>query len=312
MTSGEAVDRLAIIKQKEKAVAELDKRVAACEEAVEAAKANLKAAEADWLGAVNELREAITGKGQSDLPFEAKKEEPHAAAAPRKKVDVVDVPHTAKDATAPAAPKPETPALPALTAPPPVKEPEQKPTAGTGSRGMLEANWREVRLSTLGLNARGLAALDEAGFKTVGDLADWTSQGKLLGDIKGVGPGTARIIEVAMEDLWAERKRAGLADGEPPIKKPDVPNAVAAQIENEKADPAPEQSGDDSTVFLEVGKRYKVRHVSRAGELVATVLLFDDTNVTFRVEDPGTVKGPEKGKTLTMKRADLIMSPTPF
>ena len=47
--------------------------------------------------------------------------------------------------------------------------------------------------------------LKEQDFETVGHIADFTSKGKMLTDLKGIGPSKAEQIEQALEQVWATR-----------------------------------------------------------------------------------------------------------
>lgn len=53
--------------------------------------------------------------------------------------------------------------------------------------------------------------LDEAGFKTVGDIARWTESGlKRLADITGFGKSSAEILEAALAGFWDARRAAAI------------------------------------------------------------------------------------------------------
>lgn len=52
----------------------------------------------------------------------------------------------------------------------------------------------------------------DAGISTVGELADYTSQGNQLTDIKGIGAAKAEKIEAAMEKFWESRNSEGQGD----------------------------------------------------------------------------------------------------
>lgn len=72
----------------------------------------------------------------------------------------------------------------------------------------LEA-WRLVTLTELGIEG-GLAKILEEHdpkLETLGALADWTSAGNGLNEIKGVGPAKADKLADAMEAYWAKHPR---------------------------------------------------------------------------------------------------------
>lgn len=71
--------------------------------------------------------------------------------------------------------------------------------------------WKAVLLDTMvehGLSADTINLLyDHAKLRTVGDLAAWSSSGKLLTDIKGIGDTKAAEIEEALDCFWSDWSR---------------------------------------------------------------------------------------------------------
>lgn len=69
-----------------------------------------------------------------------------------------------------------------------------------------EANedWKAVSVEELGISASMIAGLDEAGFKTIGDLAAHTEAGKELTDINGIGPKKAEDLAARLATWWDE------------------------------------------------------------------------------------------------------------
>ena len=81
--------------------------------------------------------------------------------------------------------------------------PEQKPPAAEP--------WREVAVDVLrnhGLSQAIVEHLDENDFKTIGHLADWTTQDNALTAIAGIGKAKAEKIEQALESFWASQQTA--------------------------------------------------------------------------------------------------------
>src|SRR5262245_24639682 len=73
----------------------------------------------------------------------------------------------------------------------------------------LFEQWRAHPVTELGLPDFVATLLQEAGLDTVGQIADWTSAGKLLTDIPNVGEKKAEAIEQALERFWGDRKDGG-------------------------------------------------------------------------------------------------------
>lgn len=74
--------------------------------------------------------------------------------------------------------------------------------------------WRETTLSELGITGKIVEHLTEAELTTLGDISDYTSTGKQLTDITGIGPGNANKISDACDIYWAQhpRKQVSSAD----------------------------------------------------------------------------------------------------
>lgn len=88
------------------------------------------------------------------------------------------------------------------------------PSRTVSADGMKEVavsdadSWKSVRLDTFGLSQALLTKLADAGLETMGQVADYSSAGKKLVDIKGIGAGAATKIEKAMDVFWATRGSA--------------------------------------------------------------------------------------------------------
>ena len=73
-----------------------------------------------------------------------------------------------------------------------------------------DADWRALPVGTLkehGLAAAVVGKLEVAGLTTLGAVQDWTSSGKQLTDIDGIGGAKAEAIEDAYEKFWAARNQ---------------------------------------------------------------------------------------------------------
>lgn len=71
--------------------------------------------------------------------------------------------------------------------------------------------WREIAidiLETHGLSHAIVEKLDEAGFHTIGHLADWTKADNLLTAIEGIGAKKAEKIEESLTSFWASQAPA--------------------------------------------------------------------------------------------------------
>ncbi|MDE2100901.1 MAG: hypothetical protein KGL39_26885 [Patescibacteria group bacterium] len=69
--------------------------------------------------------------------------------------------------------------------------------------------WRQTTVNELGLPDGIVALLEEAGYMTVGMLADLTANGGELTDIAHIGEQKAEAIRKALENFWASRKAEG-------------------------------------------------------------------------------------------------------
>ena len=68
-----------------------------------------------------------------------------------------------------------------------------------------DESWKAVPIVELDLAEPIKQKLLDHGISTVGELADYTAQGNLLTDIKGVGAAKAEKIEAALERFWESR-----------------------------------------------------------------------------------------------------------
>lgn len=83
-----------------------------------------------------------------------------------------------------------------LPAEPPIKTSGQQTLKAKGP-------WRKVKIDTLFDPTKTVCkALADAGIETVGQLADYTGAGKLLGDLDGLGPKKVEEIEARMVEFW--------------------------------------------------------------------------------------------------------------
>lgn len=150
----------------------------ACE--VSRREASLKSANKDFKAMVEELRdlESRFNAGDYGLPFT-----PGAAAG---------------DQGAQAAPLEGQKSIDFSAA---ETQKDQTPVAETAKE---DDSWRSAPLSELtGLSGKLLETLEDSGLKTMGQLADYTSSGKQLTDLSGIGPGKATKIEEACDEFWA-------------------------------------------------------------------------------------------------------------
>ena len=88
-----------------------------------------------------------------------------------------------------------------------------------------DESWRSAPISELGLTGKLPESLEDAGIKTMGDLADYTAAGKLLTDITGIGQGKAEKIEKACEEFWGRQK----------LLQPAVGDSVKADADSDTA-----------------------------------------------------------------------------
>lgn len=69
--------------------------------------------------------------------------------------------------------------------------------------------WRSQPLAVIdGLKSKTIQALGDADIETLGQLADYSNSGRLIGDIKGIGPAAVEEITGATDAYWADRKAA--------------------------------------------------------------------------------------------------------
>jgi hypothetical protein len=69
--------------------------------------------------------------------------------------------------------------------------------------------WRQTPVDELGLPDGIVMLLQEAGYDTIGKLADYTAKDNKLTDIPHIGEAKAKAIEDALERFWAKRKQDG-------------------------------------------------------------------------------------------------------
>lgn len=137
--------------------------------------------------------------------------------------------------TAPAPPKPPPP--PRDDAEPVVSDPAPTPES-----------WRSTPVEDLarhGCVPRGVSALRKAGIATMGQLADWTSSGKYVTAIPGVGEATGESIENATLAFWDERRKAELEAAD----ASDAPESVETPpISHHAADPGAIDAPDEESI----------------------------------------------------------------
>lgn len=114
-------------------------------------------------------------------------------------------------------------------------------------------SWRSVTLDYLDIPARIVQSLLEATINTLGDLADFTTSGKKLTEIKGIGKAAAEKITEAAEDYHRERLASQGATEveavEPTID--EVADAVVAEMNEQlEGDSAPIDSDHTTDVDL--------------------------------------------------------------
>jgi hypothetical protein len=63
--------------------------------------------------------------------------------------------------------------------------------------------WRAIGIETLGLSTRIGKALTEGKLGTIGAIADWTKQYRLM-DVKGIGEAAAEELGSRLDSWWAE------------------------------------------------------------------------------------------------------------
>lgn len=72
------------------------------------------------------------------------------------------------------------------------------------------AEWRTVSLDDLGITGKAAEKLAENDppLTTLGAIADWTRDGRLLTEVKGIGESTADKIEEQMDQWWKDHPEA--------------------------------------------------------------------------------------------------------
>lgn len=73
------------------------------------------------------------------------------------------------------------------------------------SQGKGQGDWRDVPVTVLGLPAGIVQSMVEGGLSTVGKVADYTSAGNELTELKNIGQGKAGKIADALTAFWASR-----------------------------------------------------------------------------------------------------------
>lgn len=91
-----------------------------------------------------------------------------------------------------------------------------------------DESWRSVSIDTLQLSSGICSKLLDAGLSTIGAITDWTTKGKRLEDIPGVGGASAGVIDAALEKFWADRRAAELQalrakEAAPPVADEPAP-----------------------------------------------------------------------------------------
>lgn len=84
-------------------------------------------------------------------------------------------------------------------------EESTEPTDESGDESDSDEAWRAVEIGVINVPESILNKLIEAGIETVGQLADWSENGKKLTDIDGIGLAKVEKIEAAMDEFWASR-----------------------------------------------------------------------------------------------------------
>lgn len=82
------------------------------------------------------------------------------------------------------------------------------------TNGAAPKDWRTVSIDVLGLPASLAEKLRETKLDTIGAIADFTSSGRDLIDIDGIGEANAKKLEDALEAYWARHPLPQEADDE--------------------------------------------------------------------------------------------------
>lgn len=117
-----------------------------------------------------------------------------------------------------------------------VDESEQTATPATAQpRNPDDNTWRETPIENLSIPETLVGKLMQAGIEDIGGLADWSSSGKRLIDIAGVGAAKATKIEEAMDEFWKTWQWAASEREE------------VAEVAGEDADVATDEATDEAT-----------------------------------------------------------------
>lgn len=115
-----------------------------------------------------------------------------------------------------------------------VDESEQAAPATT-TRNPDDNSWRDEPIENLNIPETLVGKLMQAGIEDIGGLADWSSSGKRLIDIAGVGAAKATKIEEAMDEFWKTWQWAASEREE------------VAEVAGEEADVATDEATDEAT-----------------------------------------------------------------
>lgn len=76
------------------------------------------------------------------------------------------------------------------------------------TNGQADEYWRGASLAEAGfdIDKKPGKQLVEAGLDTVGKIADWSSSGKRLTDVTGIGEVAAEQVESTLEKFWASKR----------------------------------------------------------------------------------------------------------
>lgn len=143
---------------------------------------------------------------------------------------------------------------------------DQSGEAAEPIKKLADESWKELPLEQAGIYGGSLVALHTAGIRTIGGLAQYTSEGRKLTEIKGIGPqGAERIVE-RMERFWAENER---------YQKPDAAAAPAVSDQDQAAAEAAELFQRPEVVFTGKAKRAGIERPNSwpPGKIPARVML---------------------------------------
>jgi hypothetical protein len=154
-----------------------------------------KSAKRRWEGAVEQLQAAIRGSQEKFPLFDGVAEDVSVNLADD---DTIDVEFTEKQLEGPHvrfedAEDVESPG----------------PTGESVSQKMEkpDESWKIVdiaQLSRHGLSAGVIEKIKDAGLVTIGAMANWSSSGKCLTDLPGIGEAKTTEIEDALDSFWSE------------------------------------------------------------------------------------------------------------